>query len=405
MRVTVDWDEQIPPAPEDSPHDNMLDVLRDRYERQPWELRKSSSGNGWHFLAYEALNDTARGFAKSFNARERAADDGKRRRLDRKRWQASSPFMQVLYRRKYMDRDEWPAEDGTGYSTGHAAEVIEQSTGVKAAPEREKVKDEDTGRLDYQKLLRLVRERTGLTQSEVADKTQLKTYAAEDGGISRSTVSAYERGERPVAADSLKRWLRRIGRSRGIGHFAETDDGGEAADEVRYVDPDDERRTLVEYVDVPLDFEIGEQDREYGLLNIHTGTYNDNHSDRQLHAVHEDVAERTLEILSPESPDGTKLNLDEQNTNFAGVSGWTREQDSVNYERELLDDGEQDVYLNNLPPNTENNAKPAENIIFEVILWDEDMTELEWHVVGLWTGETWRDATNLKDEGLGDWRL
>jgi transcriptional regulator with XRE-family HTH domain len=272
------------------------------------------------------------------------------------------------------------------------------------------VKDEDTGRRDYQKLLQLVREETGLTQAEVSDKTKLKTYAKEDGGVARSTISAYERGKRPVSADSLKRWLRRTARSRGIGHYAETDDGGQAAKEVRYIDPDDERRTLIEYVDVPLDFDIGEDDREYGLLNIHTGTYNENHSDRQLHAVHNGtpdtlgVAGRTLEILSPTNPKtGTELNLDEQNTHFVGQSGWTREADSVNYERELLDDGEQDVYLNNLPPNIQNNAEPSENIIFEVILWDENMTSIEWHVIGLWTGETWRDATILKDEGLGDW--
>lgn len=398
MRVTVDWDEQIPPAPEDSTHSNMLDVLRDRYERQPWELRKSSSGNGWHVVVYGALNDTARGFARSFKAREDARDDEKRRRLDRKRWELESPFLQVLYRRKYMERSEWPAEDGTGYSTGHDAEVIEQSRGVKAAPERERIKDEDTGRLDYNRIAELL-----------VDRYDSVKMLAEKQNVSRSTVYRWINGQSGIS-DANRKGLRRKARSQGIGHYSETEDGGQAADEVRWIDPDDERRTLVEYVDVPLDFDIGEDDREYGLLNIHTGTYNDAHTDRQLHAVHNGtpdtlgVAGRTLEILSPENPKtGQKLNLDEQNTHFVGESGWTREADSVNYERELLDDGEADVYLDNLPTNTQNSADARENIIFEIVLWDESMRDIEWHVIGLWTGETWRDATILKDEGLGDW--
>jgi hypothetical protein len=393
MSVTVDWDGEIPPAPEDSTASNMLAHLRDKHEREPWELRKSSSGEGWHFIAYDALNSTARGFARSFKSREDAGDDDKRRRLDRKRWELNSPFMQVLYRRKYMERSEWPAEDGTGYSTGHDAEVIEQNTGVKAAPERERIKQDD-GSLDYLRIAELL-----------ADTYGSAAALARKQDVSARTVYRWLNGESGISTENRK-GLRRKARSQGIGHYAETDDGGKAADEVRFIDPDDERRTLVEYVDVPLDFDIGEDDREYGLLNIHTGSYNDNHTDRQLHAVHQDVADRTLEILSPRNPKtGTELNLDEQNTHYLGVSGWTREADSVNYERELLDDGEADVYLDNLPANTENDAEPEDNIIFEIILWDDGMTSIEWHVIGLWTGSTWRDATILKDEGLGDWTL
>lgn len=391
MRVTLDYDD--PQALEDN-----IDAARRAFEDKPWELRRSSSGNGWHFIGYEGANDTRQGFESMMNLRETWGDDEKRRKLDRKRWAAGSPFMQVLYRRKYLDRRDFPDEDGSGYSTGLEAEVIEQNDAVKAAPEREKIKDEDTGRLDYQRMLTLVREETGLTQREVAEKTRLKTYRTEPGGgISRSTVSAYERGERRVAAESLQRWLRRTARSRGIGHYAETESGGRAAEDVRYIDDGQLRRVLVEYVDVPWDWEIGEEDREYALLNVHTGSYNEAHGDRQLHMIHEDVTNHVMDCLSPENPEtGTRLNLDPQNTHFS-VDNWTREPDSVNYEAEYLDPGEDEVYIDNLPSVSQTDYNPHEQPIFEVILWDEDMTELLWQVLGVWSGSSVGDATILKD--------
>lgn len=407
MRVTLDWDDG------DAKQAN-LDAARSAAEGglgepRPWELRRSSSGDGFHFIAYDMANDTASGFERMMNLRELWGDDEKRLRLDRKRWEAGSPFMQVLYRRKYMSRSDFPS-DGEGYSTGNVVDVIEQSDAVKAAPESERVKTD--GRINYRRLLELAREKTGLTQAEVADKTKLKTYAKEDGGISRSTVSAYERGQRPVAAESLKRWLRRIGRSRGIGHYAETDDGGEAADEVRYIDDGDQRRTLVEYIDVPMGIKesgkgkeygnLDEEDREYALLNTHTGSYNPNHTDAQLHAIHDDVTDHVMEIFSPTSPDGTELNLSDRNDKF-NVDGWSREPDSVNYEREYLDPNEDEVYLSNMPNQGRLENEPGNQPIFEVILWDEDMTELIWHCIGIWAGSGPSDAIILKDRGIGSW--
>jgi len=387
MRVTLDWDTT-------AEQQENLEQARRAFDGKPWELRRSSSGEGWHFIGYDGANDTGKGFENMMNLRDLWGDDPKRLRLDRKRWRNGSPFMQVLYSRKYMSRSDFPAEDGTGYSTGNVATVVEQNDAVKAAPESERVKDEDTGRLDYQKLLSLVRKETGLTQAEVADKTRLKTYAKEDGGISRSTVSDYERGQRDVTASSLKRWLRRTARSRGIGHYSETPEGGQAADEVRYIDDGDQRRTLVEYIDVPWDWNIGDDDREYALLNTHTGSYNEAHSDRQLHAIHDDVTEHVMEALSPSNPKtGERLNLDSQNTHFS-VDGWSREPDSINYEKEYLDPEESDVYLSNLPPT---DVETATQPLFEVILWDEDMTEMIWHVLGVWTGSNVRQATILKD--------
>lgn len=386
MRVTLDWDTT------EEQQEN-LEAARQAFEDRPWELRRSSSGEGWHFIGYDGANDTRGGLERMMNLREMWGDDPKRIRLDRKRMNAGSPFLQVLYRRKYMDRVDYP-EPGTGYSTGNVANVVEQNDAVKAVAESERIKDE-SGRIDYAKTLRIVREKTGLTQSEIAEKTRLKTYAKEDGGITRSTVSDYERGERAVTSPSLKRWLRRTARSRGIGHYADTEDGGKAAEEVRYIDEGEQRRTLVEYIDVPWDWEIGEEDREYALLNTHTGSYNEAHSDQQLHAIHDDVTDHVLEALSPSNPEtGQKLNLDNQNTHFS-VDGWSRERDSINYEREYLDPGEDEVYINNLPSgNVEN---PGAYPLFEVILWDENMNDLIWHVIGAWTGSNVAGATILKD--------
>lgn len=394
MRVTLDWDN-------DGEMAENLDAARRAFEDKPWELRQSSSGDGWHFIGYEGANDTARGFTNMMNLRETWGDDPKRLKLDRKRWSAGSPFMQVLYRRKYMDRRDFPAEDGSGYSTGNVAEVVEQNDAVKAAPESEKVKDEDTDELDYQKALNLALERKGWTASDLSDhlgsRNDPRIYGDESGGRSDSTIRAYLRGQRDVSSDAVRRWTRRQIRSKGIGHMAKTDDGGEAADDVRYIDDGDLRRTLVEYIDVPWDWEIGADDREYALLNTHTGSYNENHSDRQLHAIHDDVTNHVMEALSPSNPQtGEKLNLDAQNRNFS-VDGWSREPDSINYEAEYLDPNEHDVYLDNLPDKPSKAYNPAEQPVFEVILWDEDMTELIWHVLGVWTGESVRDAVILKD--------
>jgi DNA-binding transcriptional regulator YiaG len=292
--------------------------------------------------------------------------------------------MQVLYRRKYMDRHDYPTEDA-GYSTGLEAEVVEQSPGVKAAPERERIKD-DSGRLNYRKIASLLRERYQGGTSELARKMD----------VSRSSVYRWMDGTNEPSKTHQK-GLRRKARSQGIGHYRETEDGsGEAADDVRYIDADDERRTLVEYVDVPWDWDIGGDDREYALLNIHTGSYNANHTDQQLHQIHDEVADRAMQLLSPTNDQGQTLDLDAQNTHFS-TSGWSRERDSMNWERELLDDGEEDVYVGNLPSHPDKPDEPAKYPLVEIIVWNEDMTGLEWQVIGVWTGDSVGDMTVLKD--------
>jgi len=383
--------------------DNLDDAKR-AFEDKPWELRKSSSGDGWHFIGYDGANDTPTGFSNMMNLRDLWEDDPKRLKLDRKRWSEGSPFMQVLYRRKYMDRRDYPAEDGTGYSTGNVANVVEQNDAVKAAPKSERVKDEDSGRLDYVKALDLALQRNDWNAGDLSERLGSKDnpniYADESGGRSASTIRAYLRGERSMQSEAVRRWVRRQIRSKGIGHMVQDGEGGQAADDVRYIDDEDLRRTLVEYVDVPWDWGIGEEDREYALLNIHTGSYNENHTDRQLHSIHDDVTEHVMEVLSPTN-DGKSLDLDAQNTHFS-VDGWSREPDSINYEAEYLDPQEHDVYLDNLPEKPGETYNTAEQPVFEIILWDEDMVELEWHVLGVWTGSTVSEATILKDS-MGWW--
>lgn len=377
MRVTLDWDDA------DAKEGN-IERARRAVDGKPYELRRSSSGNGWHFIGYEAADDTSGGFENMMRLRDTFGDDPKRLRLDRKRWNAGSPFMQVLYRRKYMDRFEWPDAE-KGYQTGHEARVVEQSD-WKAAPSRERIKDPDTGRLDYPKISRLLANLRYGTQAELARKMDVST----------STVSRWVNNPDAGISEENRKELRRKARSQGIGHYKQTPDGGQAADRVKYVDPDETRRTLVEYIDVPWDTNIGDEDREYALLNTHTGSYNAAHGNRQLRHIHDDVTEHAMERLSP-SMNGTSLDLDERNENFHGVSGWTREADSINYEREILDEGEADVYLDNLPEKPSKAYNPQDQPLFEVILWDDDMTELLWHVIGVWAGESVSDAVILRD--------
>lgn len=391
MRVTLDWD-----TAEDQQEN--LDSARNAADRAglPWELRRSSGGSGWHFVAYQMTDDTPTGLRNSTNLRETWGDDMKRLRLDKKRYGEGSPFYQVLYRRKYMERSEWPDEQA-GYSTGNVGRVVEQSEGVKAAPEKERIKT-DSGSLDYVKIFKVLLGRESI--AEIADrfgrsKRQIYRYRNDP-----SILSGLKSAERPKKR--LKRWAR----SQGIGHYSKTESGGEAADEVRYVDREDERRLLVEYIDVPWDHNIGEDDREYTLLNTHTGTYNQNHGEQQLRHIHDEITDRAMECLSPENPTtGTKLNLQEQNTNFAGESGWSREFDSINREQEILDENEADVYLDNLPNSPIRmpvaTYSPSEQPLWEVCLWDDSAAgstpALIWHVIGVWAGESLSECVILKD--------
>jgi predicted transcriptional regulator len=399
MRLTLDWDspEEKEAHFEDAKAfvsgESGLGRFTENGTASPWELRQSSMGDGYHFVAWDAVSN----WGDLVGARDDLGDDSKRLKLDLMRRQRGSPFLQVLYSRKYMERWGWKPE------TGEAVETLE---GVKHVPEPDRVKEE-SGSLNYPKIAEI------LASEEYFGTI---TATAEELGFARSTVSGWIRGEHEPSSPARSK-LRRRARSRGIGHYVETEGGGKSADElpeieIEYFDPEekDHRRTIVEYISVPwaddeeqikknTDSDKGSEER---LLNVHTGTWNDNHETGQLKYIHDQVEEHAREVLSPANHgnDLPQLDLDR-------INQISREFDSVNFEDELLDPDETDWYLSNTRDRVNEEQLATElNLeqlpIFEVILWDEDMTGILWHVIGVWTGESVRDATILSERVLGN---
>lgn len=406
MRLTLDWDteaemeRELPQLNPDAAEEMDLDLEQTRLSSigettsrtvtNPWELRRSSSGDGYHYIEY----DYSRNWNDVVDARNEYGDDKKRLRLDLMRRQRGSPFLQVLYGTKYMDRGagyipgggvEFKPESGN-QSTHVAGEkfVSTEDATVKRVSEPDRIKTE-SGRLLYQKIARI------LAEEEYGSQTAL----AESIGFARSTVGGWVRGEHEPSEAAQKK-LRRRARGRGIGHYVETDDGGKSADrlddvEVQYWNPDekDQRRTLVEYADAPWTTNEGgkrDKEKEYALLNVHTGSYNENHTENQLKMVHDQVMKRALRLLSP-----YPLNLDRQTNESHRDAEFSREADSLNYENELLDENETEFYLDQLVERTsegheivDREIDPEKAILFEVILWTEDMSDLIWHVIGVW---------------------
>lgn len=384
MRVTLDWDD------DEAMMANLERAKTLAENRGGWELRQSSSGDGYHFIAYGAVNDTRTAYRNLLGdrgdegMRAEFGDDLKRVKLDRKRWDHDSPFQQVLYSRKYMSRADRPQ-----YTTGNTVETI---NGYNVAPEEERIKDEETGRLDYEKMLDMARQ--SLTQRELAERA---ANYADDGSFGRSTVSDYERGQTDIternSGHPLKRALRRWARSNDVGHYQDD----ESADETIYRDGRT-RRTLVEYIDVPWS-DTQEEENDYRLAQVETGTCNSNHTDGQLRKAHEEAVKRVLDRMSPDSPkNGVTLDLDRD---LASDVDWTgkdlRQTDAVHYEEEVLDDGEAAVYWENLPNREQVRGDAIEHVTTEVLLWDEEMETIKWQVLLVDDGDGWRDHTVLKD--------
>lgn len=402
MRVTLDWDteeeaqEYLPAINPDAARQAGFDVERTslldfdgtRSTGNPWELRQSSMGTGYHYVEWNAASD----WGGATQLRDEYGDDPKRLRMDLMRRQRGSPFLQVLYSRKYMERWGWKPESGN---------AVETLAGVKHVPEPDRIKDE-SGRLDYAKIARV------LASEEYGSQRAL----AESVGFARSTVGGWIRGEhRP--SDAARKKLRRRARSRSIGHYVDDGKGGKSADEleevdVEYFDADekDHRRTIVEYISVPwaddesqLRGNVDDDDESTErLLNVHTGTWNDEHETGQLKYVHDQIEEHARDVLSPANHgnDLPQLDLDR-------INQITREDDSVNFEDELLDLDETQFYLDNMTDRVSKTER-AEEIelrnfpLFEVILWAEDESAILWHVIGAWTGETVRDADVLAEK-------
>jgi hypothetical protein len=396
VRATFDWDDDEVMA------QNLQAAKQLSENRGGWTLKQSSSGDGYHFVAYGAVNDTRQAYERligldpdSQGLRAAFGDDEKRIALDRKRWNLGSPFQQVLYDWKYLSRS-----DRKPFSTGNEAHVI---NGYNVVDEDERILNE-SGRLDYDRALNLLLDREGYTQRDLAETTQLKSYRDEQGGRSRSTVGRYYRNgglnallDKVGSGHPLLRVVRRRARSAGIGHF---EDDESRTDRTQYRDGRT-RRTLVEYIDVPWGSrprEGSDADRDYRLAQVETGTVNENHTDGQHRYVHEQAVGRVLDRLSPTSPEnGVTLDLDRDLLNPMDSPDDLRQPDAVHYEDTVLDDGEAEVYWGNLPNRQRIDGDPKDHVTVEVMLWNEEMTSVEWHVLAVDDGDGWTQHTVLKD--------
>lgn len=382
MRLTLDWDDL------DARQSNLSDVQARRTLEgpNPWQLRQSSGGDGFHYVEWDAAST----WEASLQLRSEHGDDPKRVRMDMIRRARGSPFLQVLYDTKYMSRWGWQPE------TGNQVQVLD---GTKYVPEEQRIKRD--GLLDYNKIARLL----------AADVYGSQAALAESLGVAGSTVSGWVRGEHGPSS-GLQKKLRRRARSHGLGHFdPDADKSSERMGlEVAYVDPSEKeaRRTIVEYLSVPWadddetlkgNLDDDEESTER-TLNVHTGTFNPNHSDGQLKGIHDDVEAHVRDVLSPDNR-GTNLpslSLDRRNNNAI-----TREEDSVNFENALLDPDEARFYRANMAGNTAAGSKGltvddlARFPLFEVVLWDDEMVNIEWLVLGVWTGSTVGEATIVAD--------
>lgn len=384
MRLTLDWDDDAALA---ANYDAFERAMQDRQ----YQLRQSSGGDGYHAVAWEAVPSTARAYERALlgmggadGLRAELGDDPKRLDLDRTRRGMGSPFTDVLYSRKYMARDDSPP-----FNTGN---VVEPLSGTEFRSEREQYKDPETGRLDYHKLARLLVRHVYGSQRGLAESL----------GASPSTVSRWLSGGGISAAYRKK--LRRRGRSHDLGHNV----GDKSADEREDVDvvfigeDDPQRRTLVEYIDAPWGSDpeaIGDENREYAVCQVETGSVNPEHTDGQIRYAHNRAMKRVVRRLSPESPmNGVRLNLDRD---LGRSKGWTqrdlRHADSTFWEHSLLDEGEPAVYWENLPNRSRISGDPLDHIVTEVLLWDEDLSEVLWHVLMVEDSDSWHEHTVLVD--------
>lgn len=361
MRLTLDWDD------DDTKEEFLPQVTgRASLTGEPnYTLKRSAGGDGWHYIEYDAATE----WGIITELRDRYGDDSNRIRLDLQREMRGSPFLQVLFEYKYLDRLGLDFTSAAGQAT-----VVEQASLSRDTFE--------AGNVRYREALKILKA-NGFGPNVLA-ATLKDSYQAESGGRSASTIRSYIRGDRPVTSQAVRRITRRRLRSQELGHFAV--DG-----------PRPDRRSFVEYLDITWkeldgEDELEDIEPEYYLAQVETGTLNENISNEFLKDVHDDLANEVLARLSPESPlTGEVLEHNRRNEN--ALNPVSRSIDSLNFEDEPLDSDEAQYYMDNLP---ESDSDPSEHIFFEVLLFD-DTGSIAWQVLGLYDGDSISEVTILKD--------
>ena len=368
MRLTLDWDD------EETKNNNLEAVVNRESITGPadYTLKRSAGGEGYHYIEYNAAGS----WPEVTALRDKYGDDRKRLQLDLLRQRQDSPFLQVLFEAKYLDRF---AEGG---DLGSAAG---RRTTIQSAQIAKETKV--AGRINYRAALQvLVGTQDDMSPQQISRRiNRFKTYNSLSGGKSVSTINAYLRGYRPVTSEAVQRYVLRAIRNRQLGHFSAAGDKPRRRSYVEYLD--------IVYSDEPPSVDIEESEKDYLLCQVETGVVNDNISDSFHKDIHDDVANYVLKVLSPFSPI-TKTTLGHNRRNEQAVNPVSRQIDSLNYESEPIDRDELRFYLANMP--TPANYDPENYIFFEVWLFDEN-EGVEWQVLGRHTGDRIESATILKD--------
>lgn len=401
-----------------------LDAFEDAQDADPETLRRvadrldlDSLPDGSHFTGY----GNRLSIDGMLNLRGAFGDDGRRLDLDRNRVERGSPHLQLLFDRKHISRREDPAnkaEDGPTWTTGRPAAYV---AGTNITDVEERVKDPETGRLDYPKIIEMLAE-----HPDFGSRAALFRRIQDRGSVDVSTrpsARGYdlvnERDDRePTRAE--KKALRDYAEDRDLGHYS----GGRARRTV-YTDelPEGvaarERRALVEYVDVvwsDKDSEDrGPEDDYFRELNVTTSTLNENNTNRQVKVTHDHSVRHAMECLNPTGRGGVTLehqreraaNVDQADGQppIGEMGETTRNPDSLNWEHRQIDADEAERYLGNLPVDTVAEADRAEtNPIVEVTLYGEDPVNDPpiWHVIVLDDGDRLSQGTIIKDS-MGWW--
>ena len=345
-------------------------------------------------------------------------DDETRLKLDEARVDRGSPHLQLLFDRKYISRTETPRNtdaDGPTWDSGNPARYV---AGRDLTPASERVKDPDTGRLDYVQIIdTLSSDRYFGSRADLYRQIQGRKNTPD----TRPTARAYDHvnGRRPIKR-AEKKALRDYAEDRGIGHYAD----GRARDTV-YSDelPEDtaaeRRRALVEYVDIVWDDGDAEDDRAgddyFRELNITTSTLNEHNTNRQLKVTHDHAVREAMDRLNPTSP-MNGITLEHRRERAADVQQAdgglptpttgeaTRNPDSLNWEDRRLDGDEAEAYLDNLPllnhPDAVRVRDAAEkHPIIEITLYGQDPVNDPpiWHAIILDDGDRVTDGTVIED--------
>jgi hypothetical protein len=425
-RLTLDWDDQ-------AVYEQNMERVRDRSvaenqtlgsfvgesgsesETRPYELYQSSSGEGYHYVEYDAVDD----WRGQLRLRQEYNDDAKRLGMDALRYGVGNPFVAALWNVKSLNQrrittvnpdvkplfPEWRKRS-------HLVESVGISTPERVA-EWDRTRIKYGGEINYIKLVKLLVGRIGPGHYE-SGAALGRDLANPDNGAEgvlktdapRKTVSKWVTGERDPANSTpeIRRALRRRARKHDLGHY----ENGEATE----VEPPGEpfvgvtRRHYGESMVAP-DFDRGEVNGYYGLY-VRTGYFGPTYApdgsrrlppENKLGVIHNKIVENVREILSPGGY------ADEEDVKKRVKRG------PINYERKPLEREEAADYQTRMRQvHGDGGYDLSESVLWTVTLVDEQDgladPSLVWYATGVWDGratQSVRRGARLLGEKKKQW--